>query len=84
MAEQSFGLKAVSQSLRVLSLDNDVEGTGLLDTDSAVSEMLDSLETLPTNPPSLFIDIEGENLSRHGTISILQLHVLPSGQRFLG
>ncbi|RWA12462.1 hypothetical protein EKO27_g2642 [Xylaria grammica] len=41
---------------------------------------MNSHETLPTDPPSFFIDLEGENLSRHGTISILQLHVLPRGQ----
>jgi exonuclease 3'-5' domain-containing protein 1 len=41
------------------------------------------LDGLPTSPPSLYIDLEGENLSRHGSLSILQLHVLPSNRTYL-
>ncbi|KAJ4307242.1 hypothetical protein N0V88_000623 [Collariella sp. IMI 366227] len=32
------------------------------------------LTSLPTSPPSLYLDLEGVNLSRHGTISILQIY----------
>ncbi|OHE92934.1 hypothetical protein CORC01_11801 [Colletotrichum orchidophilum] len=55
----------------------------LIDTTAALSKMVGNLEELPTDPPSLYIDLEGVNLSRHGTISILQLHVLPSKQTYL-
>ncbi|EMR64753.1 putative 3 -5 exonuclease protein [Eutypa lata UCREL1] len=56
---------------------------GLVDTKTAVAEIVDSLDGLPTVPPSLYIDLEGEHLSRHGTLDILQLHVLPSDQTYL-
>lgn len=39
--------------------------------------LIDNLNRLPTNSPSLYIDLEGKKLSRHGTISILQLFVTP-------
>ncbi|EAQ88734.1 hypothetical protein CHGG_05353 [Chaetomium globosum CBS 148.51] len=55
----------------------------MVDTTAKLSEMLDTLEGLPTEPPSLYFDLEGENLSRHGSVSILQLHVLPSSRRYL-
>ncbi|KXH25373.1 3'-5' exonuclease [Colletotrichum salicis] len=55
----------------------------LVDTIASLSKMVDSLEELPNDPPSLYIDLEGVNLSRYGTISILQLHVLPSKETYL-
>jgi exonuclease 3'-5' domain-containing protein 1 len=57
--------------------------TGLVDTEQALSEILGTLRNLPTSPPSLYVDLEGINLSRHGSISILQLLVLPTGQTHL-
>lgn len=55
----------------------------LIDTVHSVAKVIDSLEGLPIEPPSIYIDVEGVNLSRHGTISILQLYVLPSKQIYL-
>ncbi|KAI1765029.1 ribonuclease H-like domain-containing protein [Hypoxylon sp. FL1150] len=57
--------------------------TQFIDTKEAVSSMLDTLEGLPTSPPSLYMDLEGVYLSRHGSISIFQLHVLPTSQTYL-
>jgi exonuclease 3'-5' domain-containing protein 1 len=55
----------------------------LVDTCTAVAELIDALVNLPTSPPSLYIDVEGVNLSRHGSISILQLLVSPDNQTYL-
>jgi len=55
----------------------------LIDEPSALASLLDSLNGLPHSPPSLFIDLEGDNLSRHGTISILQLYVQPQSLVYL-
>ncbi|KAI1770809.1 ribonuclease H-like domain-containing protein [Hypoxylon cercidicola] len=57
--------------------------TDLIDTKEALSAVLDTLEGLPANPPSLYIDLEGVNLGRHGSISIFQLYVLPTSQTYL-
>ncbi|XXG96068.1 hypothetical protein Hte_002345 [Hypoxylon texense] len=57
--------------------------TQFIDTKEAVASMLDTLERLSTSPPSLYIDLEGVYLSRHGSISIFQLHVLPTSQTYL-
>ncbi|KAH6656033.1 ribonuclease H-like domain-containing protein [Truncatella angustata] len=54
-----------------------------IDTPTKLSAVLDSIYDLPTNPPSLYIDLEGENLSRHGTISILQLFISSTEQTYL-
>lgn len=55
----------------------------LIDTSEAVAHLVDSLLDLPINPPSLYIDIEGVNLSRLGSVSILQIFVLPRGKTYL-
>ncbi len=84
-------LTAVTESLRNIDFDDvpaaAAAGAGdmidMVDTAATVAKMLDGLDGLPTEPPSLYFDVEGENLSRHGSVSILQLHVLPSNRTFL-
>ncbi|KAI0011890.1 ribonuclease H-like domain-containing protein [Xylariaceae sp. FL0662B] len=56
---------------------------GLIDTPSLLSSVIDALDGLPTTPPSLYIDLEGVRLSRHGSVSILQLHVPPINRTYL-
>ncbi|TVY15299.1 hypothetical protein LARI1_G007921, partial [Lachnellula arida] len=56
---------------------------GLIDTPTAISNLIDALVDLPTNPPSLYIDLEGVHLSRFGSISILQLLVAPTNETYL-
>ncbi|CAG9953920.1 unnamed protein product [Clonostachys rosea f. rosea IK726] len=44
---------------------------------ATLARMVDILDELPTTvQPSIYIDIEGVNLSRHGTVSIMQIHHL--------
>ena len=45
--------------------------------------LLDQIEDQPSYPPSLYLDIEGIALSRHGSISIIQLLCLPQTHVFL-
>ncbi|KAI0815406.1 hypothetical protein GGR55DRAFT_345339 [Xylaria sp. FL0064] len=59
------------------------ETNGIVSTAAAIATMVDELHGLPVSPPSLYIDLEGVNLSRHGTISILQIHVRTTGQNYL-
>jgi exonuclease 3'-5' domain-containing protein 1 len=55
----------------------------LIDTQADVGSLTDALLDLPTHPPSLYLDLEGVNLSRHGSISILQIYVLPTHRTYL-
>ena len=55
----------------------------IIDSASALIAFLDRLEDLPSQPPSLYLDLEGINLSRHGSISIIQVFVLPPRQTYL-
>ncbi|XHG05350.1 hypothetical protein AWENTII_008578 [Aspergillus wentii] len=55
----------------------------LVDTCAGVAELVEALTDLPVSPPSLYVDLEGVNLSRHGTVSILQIYVLPQDQSYL-
>ncbi|TVY80733.1 hypothetical protein LSUE1_G005971 [Lachnellula suecica] len=57
--------------------------SGLIDTSAAISILIDTLVDLPTNPPSLYVDLEGIYLSRLGSISILQLFVAPTNETYL-
>ncbi|KAL8852576.1 MAG: hypothetical protein Q9221_002572 [Calogaya cf. arnoldii] len=59
------------------------QSSGLIDTPEAMTTVIDTLVTLPSSPPSLFVDLEGVSLSRHGSVSILQLLVSPSNRTYL-
>jgi len=48
-----------------------------IDLEADLLPLLDSTTNLAVNPPSLHIDLEGVGLGRHGSISILSLHVAP-------
>lgn len=51
--------------------------SGVVDTIATLAQALDTMVNLPTTPPSLYLDLEGINLSRQGSISIVQIHVAP-------
>ncbi len=55
----------------------------LVDSSTSVVSLLNDLENQPTSPPSLYLDIEGIKLSRHGSISIIQLFHSPQNRVFL-
>jgi exonuclease 3'-5' domain-containing protein 1 len=55
----------------------------IVDTESAIQSLLSSISNLPINPPSLYLDLEGVNLGRDGSLSIVQLYVLPKSQVYL-
>ncbi|KAG4427040.1 hypothetical protein IFR05_017477, partial [Cadophora sp. M221] len=55
----------------------------LIGTAGAIPAVIKNLIDQPTTPPSLYIDLEGVNLSRQGSISILQIHVAPQKKTYL-
>lgn len=55
----------------------------MIDSCESLRDLLDTLENLPTNPPSLYLDLEGIKLSRHGSISLIQLFLLPQNHAYL-
>ena len=55
----------------------------IIDTSIALASFLNDLENQLINPPSLYLDIKGVALSRHGSISIIQLFNLPQNHVFL-
>ncbi|KAI9774098.1 MAG: hypothetical protein M1840_005191 [Geoglossum simile] len=54
-----------------------------VDTESAVQSLLSNISNLPISPPSLYLDLEGINLGRDGSLSIMQLHVSPKSQVYV-
>ncbi|KAJ5774382.1 hypothetical protein N7457_009278 [Penicillium paradoxum] len=57
--------------------------TIVVDSVSLLSSVLDDLSDLPNTPPPLYIDLEGVNLGRHGSISILSIYALPNRKVYL-
>lgn len=49
----------------------------VVNNETSLKDMLDEMLDLPAKPPSLYIDAEGENLGRKGTLALLQIMVLP-------
>ncbi|KAF3185019.1 hypothetical protein TWF788_004846 [Orbilia oligospora] len=52
-------------------------------TTEQVSQFLSCVPLGGTNVPSIYIDLEGVNLSRHGYISLLQIFLFPLSQNFI-
>lgn len=69
-------------SLQKSNLDESLP-TGLVDTCTAMADLINAIAKLPTSPPSLYIDLKGVYLSRHGSISILQVHFSPDNRTYL-
>lgn len=55
----------------------------IVDSEPSVIALIDHLDHLPTQPPSIYMDIEGVDLSRHGSISIIQIFVSLKNHVFL-
>ncbi|KAF2007396.1 hypothetical protein P154DRAFT_541565 [Amniculicola lignicola CBS 123094] len=60
-----------------------VQNYSVVDTLPMLSILLSSLRHLPTDPPSLFFDIEGVNLGRHGSILFMSLYVAPQSTTYI-
>jgi exonuclease 3'-5' domain-containing protein 1 len=60
-----------------------VQNYSVVDAIPALSSLLYSLRHLPTDPPSLFFDIEGVNLGRHGSMSLVSLYVAPQSTTYI-
>jgi exonuclease 3'-5' domain-containing protein 1 len=70
------------QAIQAIDLDDDPSFT-VANSESAVSDVIDTLVGLPVEPPSIYVDLEGIKLSRQGTISILQIYVQPQDHTYL-
>ena len=55
----------------------------LLDTTDAIADAMDVLHSLPIRPPSLYLDMQGANMSQHGSVSVMQIFSLPHKHTFL-
>jgi len=75
-------ISIITKSLEQSSLE-EPSTCEIIDTCAALSKLLDGMVDLPTTPPSIYIDLEGVYLSRHGTISILQLFIAPHHRTYL-
>lgn len=49
----------------------------VVDNEASLKEMLLKLHELPVKPPSLYVDAEGDNLGRKGTLALIQILALP-------
>ncbi|KAL2812004.1 ribonuclease H-like domain-containing protein [Aspergillus granulosus] len=61
----------------------DITPPELIDTTTAISSLVELLKDVPNYPPSIYIDLEGINLCRRGSISIMQIFLLPKNQVYL-
>ncbi|KAK8121410.1 hypothetical protein PG999_005530 [Apiospora kogelbergensis] len=76
-------IEAITEALAKTEID-DIPLTGLINSPAAIATLVDNLYDQPTTTiPSLFLDVEGVNLSRHGSISILQIFVRPQNRTYL-
>lgn len=55
----------------------------VVDSPNALLCFLDSAQNLPVKPPSLYLDLEGIRLGRHGSISVISLYVIPTAKIYL-
>ena len=55
----------------------------VVDSFPALLYLLDMIGDLPADAPSLFIDLEGTKLGRHGTMSIISFYLTPANTAYL-
>jgi exonuclease 3'-5' domain-containing protein 1 len=55
----------------------------LVDSESTLATLIKEIQSLPTDKPSLYIDLEGINLSRNGSISLIVIFVQPRDYVYL-
>lgn len=79
MAQEREDLVAALNHVKI----DDRSSYTVVDTPAKIVNLVDALADLPVMPPSLYVDLEGVNLCRHGSISIIQIYVLPNDHTYL-
>jgi len=54
-----------------------------VDSANTLASLLDNLTNLPIEPPSLYLDLEGVKLGRHGSLSIISIYIAPMKKVYL-
>jgi len=54
-----------------------------VDDEKSLVSFIDTVSSLPSTSPALYIDLEGDNLSRLGTVSIVTILVHPKNHTYL-
>ncbi|KAK3381915.1 ribonuclease H-like domain-containing protein [Podospora didyma] len=60
-----------------MATPNSASDYTLVDSHESVLDLIKVIQPLPTDIPCLFLDLEGVNLCRHGTISLITLFIAP-------
>jgi exonuclease 3'-5' domain-containing protein 1 len=55
----------------------------IIDNAEALAGFIAKLDNLPRKPPSLYVDLEGANLSRNGSVYILQIYLSTENHTYL-
>ena len=56
------------------------QGVALINSEVSVAGFISSFGDLPTNPPSFYFELEGDNVSRNGSVSIMTIFLHPKNQ----
>lgn len=85
MAELSPAPKAANPSTAkpTVILVDSVEGISALVYSLITFPIRTNSVFLPEGPPALYIDVEGVNLGRRGSVSILQIYLLPADRTYI-
>lgn len=54
-----------------------------VDSEASLQPLLDNIAELAIDPPSLYLNLEGATVGRHGSISILSLYIAPDKTTYL-
>jgi len=52
----------------------------VVDSVPALLSLLDDLTSVPVDPPSLYLSLEGIRVVHHGSISIISIYIAPRGR----
>jgi exonuclease 3'-5' domain-containing protein 1 len=66
-----------------MSVINQTTNITLIDTLPVLVDFLDSITNLPVDPPPLYFDLEGVNLDRSGSVSLVSLYVAPQAKTYI-
>jgi hypothetical protein len=67
-------------TMSIVSAQTDIV---VVDSSTTLLSLLDNIIGLAVDPPSLYLDLEGVKLGRHGSISIISLYIAPTKKIYL-
>ena len=78
-----FGMATTTETVTATTTALTPTDYVLVNTPELLSQALADLHVQPVDPPSLYVDLEGTDLCRHGRIALITIYISPLEKTYL-